>query len=108
MPQFRSPIDPPSAKRWRVHFLRSALARAGKGQRPVVLTAINIVFAQEPLDAAIRRESIEDRHHLICACPVFIRRDGGGWFGGRSEGDRFAGAPITLVGPGVLVRLRGD
>jgi len=34
-------------QRCKVHFLRNALAHAGKGQRQMVLAAINTVFAQE-------------------------------------------------------------
>ena len=34
-------------QRRRVHFLRNALAHAGKGQRQIVLALINTVFAQE-------------------------------------------------------------
>lgn len=40
-------------QRCKVHFLRNALAHAGKGQRQVVLALINTVFAQETQDAAI-------------------------------------------------------
>ena len=40
-------------QRCRVHFLRNALAHAGKGQRQVVLAMINTVFAQETQEAAI-------------------------------------------------------
>jgi putative transposase len=40
-------------QRCRVHFLRNALAHAGKGQRQVVLALINTVFAQETQEAAI-------------------------------------------------------
>jgi putative transposase len=40
-------------QRCKVHFLRNALAHAGKGQRQMVLAMINTVFAQEGLDAAI-------------------------------------------------------
>lgn len=40
-------------QRCKVHFLRNALAHAGKGQRQMVLAMINTVFAQETLDAAI-------------------------------------------------------
>ncbi len=40
-------------QRCKVHFLRNALAHAGKGQRQMVLAMINTVFAQENLDAAI-------------------------------------------------------
>jgi putative transposase len=40
-------------QRCRVHFLRNALAHAGKGQRQVVLALINTVFAQETPEAAI-------------------------------------------------------
>jgi putative transposase len=39
-------------QRCKVHFLRNALAHAGKGQRQMVLAMINTVFAQENLDAA--------------------------------------------------------
>ena len=39
-------------QRCKVHFLRNALAHAGKGQRQMVLAMINTVFAQETLDAA--------------------------------------------------------
>ena len=42
-------------QRCRVHFLRNALAHAGKGQRQVVLAAINTVFAQDSLDAATQQ-----------------------------------------------------
>ena len=40
-------------QRCKVHFLRNALAHAGKGQRQMVLAMINTVFAQETLDTAI-------------------------------------------------------
>ncbi|MGH8189115.1 MAG: IS256 family transposase [Steroidobacteraceae bacterium] len=40
-------------QRCRVHFLRNALAHAGKGQRQVVLALINTVFAQETQEAAV-------------------------------------------------------
>jgi putative transposase len=40
-------------QRCKVHFLRNALAHAGKGQRQMVLAMINTVFAQENLDTAI-------------------------------------------------------
>jgi len=39
-------------QRCRVHFLRNALAYAGKGQRQGVLALINTAFAQETADAA--------------------------------------------------------
>ncbi len=39
-------------QRCRVHFMRNALAYAGKGQRQMVLALINTVFAQETPDAA--------------------------------------------------------
>lgn len=40
-------------QRCRVHFLRNALAHAGKGQRQMVLALINTVFAQDTYEAAI-------------------------------------------------------
>src|ERR1700676_923990 len=39
-------------QRCRVHFVRNALAYAGKGQRQMVLALINTVFAQETASAA--------------------------------------------------------
>ena len=39
-------------QRCRVHFVRNALAHAGKGQRQMVLALINTVFAQDTADAA--------------------------------------------------------
>ena len=39
-------------KRCRVHFMRNALAYAGKGQRQLVLALINTVFAQDTAEAA--------------------------------------------------------
>jgi putative transposase len=39
-------------QRCRVHFLRNALAHAGKGQRQMVLAMINTAFAQENQEAA--------------------------------------------------------
>jgi putative transposase len=42
-----------SWQRCRVHFIRNALAHAGKGQRQMVLALINTVFAQESQAAAI-------------------------------------------------------
>ncbi len=39
-------------QRCRVHFMRNALAYAGKGQRQMVLALITTVFAQETADAA--------------------------------------------------------
>ena len=39
-------------QRCRVHFLRNALAYAGKGQRQIVFAMINTVFVQETADAA--------------------------------------------------------
>jgi len=40
-------------QRCRVHFLRNALAHAGKGQRQMVLALINTVFAQDTAEAAV-------------------------------------------------------
>jgi putative transposase len=40
-------------QRCKVHFLRNALAHAGKGQRQMVLAMINTVFAQETQEAAV-------------------------------------------------------
>lgn len=40
-------------QRCKVHFLRNALAHAGKGQRQMVLALINTIFAQETLEAAV-------------------------------------------------------
>ena len=42
-------------QRCRVHFLRNALAHAGKGQRQMVLALINTVFAQDSQEAAIKQ-----------------------------------------------------
>jgi putative transposase len=39
-------------QRCRVHFMRNALAYAGKGQRQIVLALINAAFAQENAEAA--------------------------------------------------------
>jgi putative transposase len=39
-------------QRCRVHFLRNALAHAGKGQRQMVLAAINTAFAQDSFETA--------------------------------------------------------
>lgn len=39
-------------QRCKVHFLRNALAHAGKGQRQMVLALINTIFAQETSEAA--------------------------------------------------------
>jgi putative transposase len=39
-------------QRCRVHFIRNALAHAGKGQRQMVLALINTVFAQDSADTA--------------------------------------------------------
>jgi hypothetical protein len=45
-----------------VHFLRNALAHAGKGQRQVVLAMINTVFAQQTQEAAIAQwRSVADQ-----------------------------------------------
>jgi putative transposase len=40
-------------QRCRVHFLRNALAHAGKGQRQMVLALINTVFAQDTPESAV-------------------------------------------------------
>ena len=40
-------------QRCRVHFLRNALAHAGKGQRQMVLALINTVFAQDTQEAGV-------------------------------------------------------
>jgi putative transposase len=42
-------------QRCRVHFLRNALAHAGKGQRQMVLALINTVFAQDNQQEAIKQ-----------------------------------------------------
>lgn len=42
-------------QRCKVHFLRNALAHAGKGQRQMVLALINTVFAQETQEAAVEQ-----------------------------------------------------
>ena len=39
-------------QRCRVHFLRNALAHAGKGQRQMVLAMINTAFAQDTAESA--------------------------------------------------------
>ena len=39
-------------QRCRVHFIRNALAHAGKGQRQMVLALINTVFAQDSAETA--------------------------------------------------------
>lgn len=39
-------------QRCRVHFIRNALAHAGKGQRQAVLAVINTIFVQESAEAA--------------------------------------------------------
>jgi len=41
-----------SWQRCRVHFIRNALAHAGKGQRQAVLAMINTIFVQESAEAA--------------------------------------------------------
>ena len=41
--------------RCRVHFLRNALAHAGKGQRQMVLAALNTVFTQESFETASKQ-----------------------------------------------------
>ena len=41
-----------SWQRCKVHFLRNALAHAGKGQRQMVLAAINTAFAQDSFETA--------------------------------------------------------
>jgi putative transposase len=49
-------------QRCKVHFLRNALAHAGKGQRQMVLAMINTVFAQENQEAAITQwRSVADQ-----------------------------------------------
>jgi putative transposase len=40
-------------QRCRVHFLRNALAHAGKGQRQMVLAMINTAFAQDTYEADV-------------------------------------------------------
>jgi putative transposase len=41
-----------SWQRCRIHFMRNALAHAGKGERQMILALINTVFAHETADAA--------------------------------------------------------
>jgi putative transposase len=49
-------------QRCKVHFLRNALAHAGRGQRQMVLAMINTVFAQETQEAAISQwRSVADQ-----------------------------------------------
>jgi len=49
-------------QRCKVHFLRNALAHAGKGQRQMVLAMINTAFAQENLEAAVTQwRSVADQ-----------------------------------------------
>ena len=49
-------------QRRRVHFMRNALAYAGKGQRQVVLALINTAFAQENAEAArAQRDVVVDQ-----------------------------------------------
>jgi putative transposase len=49
-------------QRCRVHFIRNALAHAGKGQRQVVLAMINTVFVQESQEAASQQwRSVADQ-----------------------------------------------
>jgi putative transposase len=45
-----------------VHFIRNALAHAGKGQRQAVLAEINTIFVQESAEAAsAQRSSVVDQ-----------------------------------------------
>jgi len=49
-------------QRCRVHFIRNALAHAGKGQRQMVLAMINTVFAQDTPEAAVAQwRSVADQ-----------------------------------------------
>ena len=49
-------------QRCRVHFIRNALAHAGKGQRQMVVAMINTVFAQDSPEAAIQQwRSVADQ-----------------------------------------------
>jgi putative transposase len=51
-----------SWQRCRVHFLRNALAHAGKGQRQMVLALINTIFAQDtPEAASIQWRAVADQ-----------------------------------------------
>jgi len=45
-------------QRCRVHFVRNALAFAGKGQRQIVLALINTVFAQDDAKAAVEQWNV--------------------------------------------------
>lgn len=51
-------------QRCRVHFLRNALAHAGKGQRHMVLAAINTAFTQESFETASQQwRAVADQLH---------------------------------------------
>lgn len=51
-----------SWQRCRVHFIRNALAHAGKGQRQAVLAMINTIFVQETAEAAsVQWRSVADQ-----------------------------------------------
>lgn len=51
-----------SWQRCRVHFIRNALAHAGKGQRQAVLAMINTIFVQEsPEAASVQWRSVADQ-----------------------------------------------
>jgi len=48
-------------QRCRVHFMRNALAHAGKGKRQMVLALINTVFAQETASSLSSAEGRDAR-----------------------------------------------
>jgi putative transposase len=48
-------------QRCRVHFLRNALAHAGKGQRQMVLALINTAFADSQEAAITQWRAVADR-----------------------------------------------
>ena len=51
-----------SWQRCRVHFIRNALAHAGKGQRQAVLAMINTIFVQDTAEAAsVQWRSVADQ-----------------------------------------------
>ena len=70
-------------QRCKVHFLRNALAHAGKGQRQMVLAAINTVFAQDYVRSGDRAVA-HRRRSAASEVPEALRTDG--WRRGRRAG----------------------
>lgn len=90
-------------QRCKVHFLRNALAHAGKGQRQMVLALINTIFAQETPEAASEQwravaDQLRERFPKLAEMMDEAEPDVLAFMGARRRIERRSTAPIPWSG----------